>query len=264
MPVDIYGHQIGALYTSVPIRIAGVTFKNDRRSRQTILREIMWHDEPYSKTDSEVNLNFRESEFEGAPCIEIYVQNDRGDYEQLGFVPQKEVAFFVDNWDLYDSFSHFSVYGGKMPDGTYKNYGASLTLLFKNTPENQRIFDQHARAEEEEKRKQEEAEAPYKRAFELFCIDYPEITHGGFARVNTSEYISVNVLNRPRGRERLKPIYQVIYYPEEDTIVAFDHASGKHLPLRAHTHRTPVPKKSKKWIWVLVIFAIAALYFFRK
>lgn len=252
---DVYGHEIGSLYTFVPINVAGVTFSNGRRSRQTILRKVHWHDDPYTKTDAVINLSFRKVDFEGEPAIEIYIEDDNGNYEQIGYVPKAKVSYFCEHWDLYDSSFAFKVYGGgTRSDGTDISYGCSFTLRFRNSPENQRLYDESKRKEEEEKRREEEKQRPYKRAFELFCLDYPEIDHGGYVVTNTDAYISVNVLNRSKGTQKLKPIYQVIYYPEEDTITAFDYNTHVKLPVRSHTHKKTKPHK-RIILWITLVIA---------
>lgn len=124
--INAAGHRQGQLYEFVPVRVAGVTFKNGRRHRQTILRQIYWKDEPY---DGEVTITLRQGEYEGQPTVEVWANE-----EQIGFVPKEQVPFFVDNWQRYHSAFDFEVGGGgKRPDGEQVPFGATFTARFLST-----------------------------------------------------------------------------------------------------------------------------------
>lgn len=222
---EIYD-QVNAL----TIKIAGVTFSNpDGSRRQTILRRCKWHDEPYAHTEDEVNLEFRPTEFEGAPAVEIWIEDDDCEFHQIGYVPKEYAAFFTSSMDYYDGYFDFEVYGG----GNGKSYGASVTVHFRNSPEDQRKYDEAAAAEEAAKRAEEEArEKPYRRAFELFCLDYPRVRHGGYVKLTKSKQTSLNIVD-PSGT---RPLYQVFYYADEDTISVYTHPNGDRMRPRAHGH----------------------------
>jgi len=108
-----------SLYDHMIFRVVGVTFKNGRRSRQTILRQIHFHDEPY-KLDPTISI--KKSEYDGAPAFEVYA-ND----EQVGYIGKDDVARLLDRWDQYAGVSDFEVYGG----GGEKKYGMQIKVQFK-------------------------------------------------------------------------------------------------------------------------------------
>ncbi len=121
--INAAGHRQGSLYEFVPVRVAGVTFKNGRRHRQTILRQIYWKDEPY---DQEVDVTLRQGQYEGQPTVEVWA-----DKEQIGFVPKEQLPFFVSNWHRYHSALDLEVSGGgKRPDGEQVPFGAEFTARF--------------------------------------------------------------------------------------------------------------------------------------
>lgn len=261
---EIYD-QVNAL----TIKIAGVTFSNpDGSRRQTILRRCKWHDEPYAHTEDEVNLEFRPTEFEGAPAVEIWIEDDNCEFHQIGYVPREYAAFFVSSMDYYDGYYDFEVYGG----GNGKSYGASVTVHFRNTPEDQRKYDEAVTAEEAAKKAAAEAEAavkektialqraaeearekPYRRAFELFCLDYLRVRHGGYVKVTKSKQTSINIVD-PSGT---RPLYQVFYYADEDTISVYTHPNGDRMRPRAHGHR--VKRRLQVTSWPRAIICGAAL-----
>lgn len=259
----VIGDQINAL----TIKIAGVTFANaDGSRRQTILRRCKWHDEPYAHTEEEVNLEFRPTEFEGAPAVEIWIEDDDCEFHQIGFVPKEHAAFFSSRLDDYDGYFDFEVYGG----GDGKSYGASVTVRFRNTPEDQRRYDEAVAAEEAAKQAAAEAEAaaqraaeearekPYRRAYELFCLDYPKVRHGGYVKLTKSKQTSLNIID-PSGKH---PLYQVFYYADEDTISVYTHPNGERMRSRAHGHRVKrhLQANSRPRAIICVASMLALLY----
>lgn len=121
--INASGHRQGSLYEFVDTTVAGVTFSNGRRQRQTILRQIYWKDEPYHR-DIEVNL--RVSAFEGQPAVEVWVNE-----EQIGYVPKDQAAFYAQNMYRFDSVFDFEVCGGGSRNGEQVSYGASFTTRFR-------------------------------------------------------------------------------------------------------------------------------------
>lgn len=121
--INAAGHLQGSLYEFVPVRVAGVTFKNGRRHRQTILRQIYWKDEPYHKG---IEVTLRQGEYEGQPTVEVWANE-----EQIGFVPKEQLPFFLNNWHRYHSAFDLEVSGGgNMPDGEQVPFGAEFTARF--------------------------------------------------------------------------------------------------------------------------------------
>ena len=103
------------------VKVAGVTFKNGRRSRQTILRKIHFKDEPFDKGTMELIL--QREEWEGKPAFGVYVNGD-----QIGNIPAEYVSYVNDNFSRLDGIVNIEVYGG----GEGRNYGAEITLRFRN------------------------------------------------------------------------------------------------------------------------------------
>ena len=102
------------------VKVAGVTFKNGRKSRQTILRKIHFKDEPFDKGTMELTL--QREEWEGKPAFGVYVNGD-----QIGNIPAEYVSYVNDNFSRLDGIVNIEVYGGEG-----RNYGAEITLRFRN------------------------------------------------------------------------------------------------------------------------------------
>lgn len=110
-----------APYEFFKTKVAGVTFKNGRRSRQTILRAIHFKDAPFDKGNMEMMIE--RGEWEGKPAFGVFVNG-----EQIGNIPAEHVQFVADNFSRLDGITHIEVYGG----GEGRNYGAEITLRFRN------------------------------------------------------------------------------------------------------------------------------------
>ncbi len=110
----------------VPVRVAGVTFANGRRQRQTILREIYWKDKEYS---GPVCVRLRRSEFEGKESVEVWANE-----EQIGFVPKSQTDYFLANWDRLKECRDLKVYGGgQKQNGETLSFGASFVAVFNDS-----------------------------------------------------------------------------------------------------------------------------------
>jgi len=107
-------------YDFLRVKVAGVTFKNGRNSRQTILRKIHFKDPPFDKGNMELTL--QRYEWEGAPAFGVYV-ND----EQIGNIPAEHVQYVQENFSRCDGITNIDVYGG----GEGRNYGAEIILRFR-------------------------------------------------------------------------------------------------------------------------------------
>lgn len=101
-------------------KVAGVTFKNGRKSRQTILRKIYFKDEPFDKGDME--LSVQRGEWEGKPAFGVFVNG-----EQIGSIPAEHVPFLEEHFASLDGITNIEVYGG----GEGRNYGAEIILRFR-------------------------------------------------------------------------------------------------------------------------------------
>lgn len=98
-------------------KVVGVTFKTGRKSRQTALRQIYFHDEPYETADIEL----KEYEYEGEQALGVFV-NDF----QVGNIAKKDVRIAIDL--LSDGYSiGYTIYGGGD-----KNWGMSIKLSKEN------------------------------------------------------------------------------------------------------------------------------------
>jgi len=105
------------------IKVAGVTFKNGRKSRQTILRQIKFRDEPF---DKHLEYKLEEYDFEGEPAIGVYV-ND----QMIGNVPRDKIQFLLKNADRVITISKLDIIGGGTVDGEKISYGARVSILMK-------------------------------------------------------------------------------------------------------------------------------------
>lgn len=110
------------------IKVAGVTFKSGRKSRQTMLRKIKFRDKPYSN-GLELGLSYYE--YEGKPAYNITVNDD-----VIGNVPADKVEYvdkLMDEGKIV-AVTYISVYGGgKDSDGKPISYGAEVTIKIKNS-----------------------------------------------------------------------------------------------------------------------------------
>ena len=100
-------------------KIAGVTFKDGRKSRQTVLRRLYWKDEPFDNNEAEVIL--KREEFEGKPAFAILVNGDK-----VGYVPAEHSQFVEDNFDRCDGIRYINAYHGQNDI-----YGAEISIRFR-------------------------------------------------------------------------------------------------------------------------------------
>lgn len=76
-------------YEFLRIKLAGVTFKNGRKSRQSILRAIKFRDGEFSDG---VELELKPYEWEGQLAYGVYANG-----QQIGSVPADKVAYIAEN-----------------------------------------------------------------------------------------------------------------------------------------------------------------------
>ena len=104
--------------------VAGVTFSNesgDIKSRQTILRRILFNDPPF---DCDCVVTLEKYAYENEPAFYVKVN----DYI-IGNVPKEFIPFIDVNFDRPYRIDDFQVYGGQ--DG--KKFGASLKVVYLDT-----------------------------------------------------------------------------------------------------------------------------------
>lgn len=106
-------------YQHFTFKVVGVTFKNGRRSRQTILRQIRFRDPPYS---TKPKIRLEQYEYEGEPAFSVWA-ND----EQVGNIGKSDIPRLLSLWEQYDSVTDFSIYGG----GEGKSYGMQINVRFR-------------------------------------------------------------------------------------------------------------------------------------
>lgn len=108
-------------YEFLHIKLAGVTFKNGRKSRQSILRAIKFRDGEFSDG---VELELKPYEWEGQPAYGVYANG-----QQIGSVPADKVAYITENKGRIVGFSAIEVYGGgRDEEGQVKNFGCEVVL----------------------------------------------------------------------------------------------------------------------------------------
>ena len=105
-------------YTRV-FRVAGVTFKNGRRSRQTILRALKFRDPPY---ENSVSIAVEKEDYEGEDAVGIYVNK-----EKVGFISKADLPWVMERWDKCIGAVDYSVYGG-----FDHSFGMEVTIGFRN------------------------------------------------------------------------------------------------------------------------------------
>ena len=106
-------------YEFITTKIAGVTFKDGRKSRQTILRRLYWKDAPFDTEEAEVTLD--RGEYEGKPAFAVLLNG-----EKTGYIPAERVQFLEDNFDRCDGVTHIEAYCG-----ANDVYGAEITIRFR-------------------------------------------------------------------------------------------------------------------------------------
>jgi len=108
-------------YIFLKFSVAGVTFKNGRKTRQAILRALKWGDEIIESVDLETY------EWEGKPAVHVKV-ND----QVIGDIPANTVGKFLEYERNYKRDNiHCEVYGGsKQDDGSRTNYGSEITIRY--------------------------------------------------------------------------------------------------------------------------------------
>lgn len=98
--------------------VAGVTFKNGRQSRQTLLRKIKFNDEPFEQINS---FDIEQYEYEGLPAYSILVNSFC-----IGNIPKSIIDEYEKYKDYECSITALDITGG----GTDLNFGCNLTLKF--------------------------------------------------------------------------------------------------------------------------------------
>lgn len=106
-------------YKEIEFNVAGVTFKNGRKTRQALIRAIKWHDPPYDKN---VEITFERYDFEGHLAIGVYANG-----EQLGNVPKDKLQEFDQAWTGRYIIESYDVLGS----GKEAPFGFRIKVLFE-------------------------------------------------------------------------------------------------------------------------------------
>lgn len=108
-------------YIYLTFKVAGVTYKNGRKTRQAILRAFKWGDEEME------TLEFEPYTYEGRPAVYVKI-ND----QVIGNIPSEYVERFLELERLYHrEHQDCTIYGGnKKDDGSRTNYGCEITLKY--------------------------------------------------------------------------------------------------------------------------------------
>lgn len=269
-PTDENGYIITSAYTLIRVKVAGVSFKNGRRGRQTILREIKWHDDPYKTIDTENCIDLVKTEYEGSPAVEVWVFNKKS-REQIGYIPKEHLPFILENWDRYNTSHSFEVYGGgNDEEGKRLSYGASFTCSFHNSDEYALRYAAFKSAEDQRidqmRKDYEKKNAPYKRAIALFREDYPELPFHDLTPVYSTSSDNIDVSFSKKIKGMYKGIYFVRYYPDQDAIRSFRIVNEKYDPLPPRRHAwidyDAIRKRRIKSISVVVIVLLISIFIF--
>lgn len=111
--------QQDSSYEFLRTKIAGVTFKDGRKSRQTIIRRLYWKDEPFDKNEAEVVLE--RGEYEGKTAFAVILNG-----QKAGYVPAEHVQFIEENFARCDGVTHIEAYCG-----ANDIYGAEIIIRFR-------------------------------------------------------------------------------------------------------------------------------------
>lgn len=107
----------------VEYRLAGVTYKDGRYSRQAALRAIKFRDPPF---DEEPELHVEIQEYEGKPAVAVKAKD-----RMLGYIPKTRVKEFMADYPNYCGIDDIEITGRKQDDGTWLN-GAVITVKIRN------------------------------------------------------------------------------------------------------------------------------------
>ncbi|MCL2107783.1 MAG: hypothetical protein FWH20_00360 [Oscillospiraceae bacterium] len=111
------------IYEEVEIKVAGVTFKNGRKHRQTILRKIKFRDDEFANN---CQVSIEQYDFEGEVALGVYVNG-----QQIGNIPRDKKEWLIENGDRIVGGFNLKVYGGD----NGKSFGAIIKLKLKQNQE---------------------------------------------------------------------------------------------------------------------------------
>ena len=106
-------------YKEFEFKVAGVTFKNGKQSRQRLIRSIKYGDPPFNNG---VEITIDRYDYEGQVAIAVYANG-----EQLGSVPAKLVPEIDKAWKKRYLIEHYEVLGS----GNTAPFGFRVKILFE-------------------------------------------------------------------------------------------------------------------------------------
>lgn len=104
--------------TEIEFKVAGVTFKNGRRTRQAILRAMKYRDQGFEQ----VQIQLAKYDFEGSLAIGVFANG-----EQIGNVPKEKVAEVNAAWQKEYVVEEWEVLGS----GKDAPFGCRVKILFQ-------------------------------------------------------------------------------------------------------------------------------------
>ena len=107
-----------AVGKEIEFKVAGVTFKNGRKTRQAILRAMKWQDPPYDKVD----ITLQRYDFEGSVAIGVYANG-----EHIGNVPKEIKDAVNDAWTGRYVVEEWEILGS----GKEAPLGCRIKILFE-------------------------------------------------------------------------------------------------------------------------------------
>lgn len=113
--------QLEDEYIFLSFKVAGVTYKNGRKTRQAILRAFKWDDEVI------YSIDFEQYEYDGRPAFYVKL-NDK----IVGNIPSDTSETFIEYEQKYKRDKVTAeVYGGnKLDDGSRSNYGCEVYIRY--------------------------------------------------------------------------------------------------------------------------------------
>lgn len=103
--------------------IVGVTFKNGRKHRQTILRRIKFRDPPYQH---DPDFYLEKYTFDGEDAFGVFVWGATCD-EQVGNISRDDISWLQEHWDEYAYVDEYDIIGG----GPGLSYGLVIRVVFR-------------------------------------------------------------------------------------------------------------------------------------
>ena len=115
--LTVNGTSISNHANTLTFKVAGVTFKTGRKSRQVMLKNMYFNNTP--PFDGDITITFKRYDYEGKLAIGVYANE-----LQIGNVPAPMVSVFDSYWTS-DYDVDYRIYGGGN-----KNWGCEIDVTF--------------------------------------------------------------------------------------------------------------------------------------